>query len=107
MDLSECKIAGRDLPPLFPVAPEPLHGGRKNRSTVLAAVTALAPDSPEVILLELQGPLHLQIAEPPVTVRIVQVVGPSLQEHPQGLVHRFSDQGGVDVPPRILVKLPI
>ena len=52
-----------------------------------------------VILPELESLLHLQIAQPPVAVGTVQVVGTILQEDTQRFVLRLADKGRIDVPP--------
>ena len=62
------------------IAPEPAHGVGQDGAAMFAGVVAVAPDGFVVVLLELQGRLHLQIGEIPVAGSVVEIVGAVLQE---------------------------
>src|ERR1043165_2159055 len=63
------------------VAPEPAHGIRKDGAAMLSGVGAVAPDGFVVVVFVLERRLHLKVAEPPVTVFVVEIVRAVLQEH--------------------------
>src|SRR4051812_23385635 len=63
------------LPP-----PHPPQRLRKEGPAVLAVVALLAHDELVVVALELQGRLHLQVAQRPAAVLVVQVLPARLQE---------------------------
>ena len=82
----------------FEIPPEPLKGGGKDRGAMLSAVSAMAPDHPEIVVRKPQGRLHLFVGEWPIAMPIVEVVQAFLKEYPNGFGLRFSNPRRIDVP---------
>ena len=65
---------------------------------MVAVVAAVAVDELVVVVAELQGRVHLLVAERPVAVLVVEVVAAVLQEDADRLlVAAFADHAGIDV----------
>src|SRR5206468_3768826 len=67
-------------------APQPHQRLGQDAAAVQAVVAAVGPGGLVVVLLVLQGRFHLEIAEPPVAVLVVEVVGAVLEEDADVLV---------------------
>src|SRR5262245_28787829 len=79
------------------LAPQPAQRIGQDRPAVLAVVAAVAPLHVVVVLLVLERRFHLQIAEPPVAVLVVQVGRPVLKEDADGFVLGLADDAGIAV----------
>jgi len=60
-------------------------------------VPAAAADELVIVVFELQGFIHLQVAEPPVAVFVIEIIFAVLEEDADGFPVGFADAGGVVV----------
>ena len=64
---------------------------------MLSAVPSFSPDGLEVIPAEVKSLLHLEVTQPPVPMRVIQIVGTILQEHTERSLLPLSNQGWIDM----------
>src|SRR5262249_15158552 len=67
------------------IAPQPAERIGQNGAAVLAVVGAVTEFETVIVLGEAQGQGHLLVGQGPVAEFVVQVLGPALQEHTDGL----------------------
>src|SRR6516164_4291266 len=91
------RLASFLLVRLHLAAPEPDERFGQDRAAVDAVVAAVGPGGLVVVLLVLEGGFHLQVAEPPVAVLVVEVVGAVLEEDADVFVLGLADHAGVPV----------
>lgn len=64
---------------------------------MFAIVAAGAADKFVVVAAELERGFHLQIAQPPIAMAIVQIIATILQEDADIALGRLADQRGIDM----------